>query len=125
MPATAADEGGLSCDSFIAAADTNAGVSKASKGWVYGVSVAGLTAGVKFLKLYDKATTPSEADTPVARIAIPGLTTGAVSNIDLRDENGKGLFFAAGIARRCVGAVADNSTTALSASDVLVNIFYR
>lgn len=122
MPSMSADiEGGCAVASFIAAADTNAAVIKAEKGQVYGVQATGLTAGVKYLKLYDQVALPDETATPKLRIAIPGLTTGAVTNVIFP----QGVEFANGIGRRCVGAIADNSTTALSASDVLVNILYR
>lgn len=113
--------GGLSMSSVIGAATTNATVVKASAGQVYEIVVTNINAAAVYLKLYNKATTPDENDTPVWRMAIPGNTAGA----GLAKTFPNGLAFGTGISYRLVGAVADNSTTAVSASEQLVNVGFK
>jgi hypothetical protein len=113
--------GGLSMSSVIGAATTNATVVKASAGQVYEIVVTNINAAVVYLKLYNKATTPDENDTPVWRMAIPGNTAGA----GLAKTFPNGLAFGTGISYRVVGGVADNSTTAVSANEQLINVGYK
>lgn len=113
--------GGLSMSSAIGAANTNATVVKASAGQVYEIVVTNHNAAQVYLKLYNKATTPDENDTPVWRMHIPGNAAGA----GLAKTFPNGLLFSTGIAYRLVGGIADNSTTATSASEQLINIGYK
>ena len=113
--------GGLSMSSVIGAATTNATVVKASAGQVYEIVVTNHNASAVYLKLYNKATTPDENDTPVWRMHIPGNAAGA----GLAKTFPNGLAFGTGISYRLVGGIADNSTTATSASEQLINIGYK
>lgn len=106
--------------SLIGAATTNATVVKATPGVVYAIDAVNINATVRYLTLYDKATTPAETDTPVLRIALQGGATGPRSPITFPG----GLQFSAGIAFRTVTEIADNGTTAPSASETLINIAY-
>jgi hypothetical protein len=106
--------------SFIGANTTNAAVVKASAGTLYGVQAFNLAATPVYLKLYNKATTPDENDTPVKRLMIPGNTEGRGFVIPFP----KGVKFGTGIGHRLVTGIADNNTTAPTASQQLVNLEY-
>lgn len=116
MPRTTTT-GGATPYRLISAATTNATVVKASAGQVYSLSLQNINAAIRYLKLYNKATTPDETDVPVATISIPA--TG------LRDISWPtGLAFSAGIAFRLVTELADNGTTAVAAAEQIVNMGY-
>lgn len=105
----------------IATADTNAAVIKTGttelNGWaLYGAT--GTASDNFFVKLYDKATTPSETDTPLLTIVVHNRVN-VTENVPSR------LVFENGLAIRITGALADNDTTALSAGDMVANIFYN
>lgn len=77
-------------------------------------------AAVRYLKIYDKATAPSEADTPVQVYAIPGNAAGAgftLPGIELSLVNGLGY--------RITTGVADNNTDAVAANEITLNLLYR
>ena len=87
-----------------------------------GLALRGITgynakaAGV-YLKLYDKATAPTSADTPEKSIYLPA-TTAFAFQFD--------YAFDAGLGYRLTTDVADGGATALLAADVLgLNIEYR
>lgn len=70
-----------------------------------------------YLKLYDKATAPTQADTPEMTFYLPP-STGFTFDLDHAFENGLGY--------RLTTDNADAGTTALAAGDVLgLNIAYR
>lgn len=100
-----------------AAATVNPAVVKASRGTLRRIQGTNAKAAVVYFKLYDKATTPAETDTPRKTISLPAS---AAFNLEFDD------YFGAGIAYRMTAAAADNDTTALSAGDVLaLNVDYR
>lgn len=92
-------------------------VAKAAPGRLYGWHVSNAAVAAAYVKVYDKATAPTQADTPVLTLAIPA---GGVATATL----GPGLAFAAGIAIRGTTAAADNSTAAPAAGDIVANLFY-
>lgn len=102
-----------------AAADTNSTLVKASAGRVYMIHGYNAALAVRYLKLYNKATAPTVGtDTPRATIALPPQSTFFL-------DFPVGMYFASGIGFGMVTAVADNSTAALTAADVLgLNIHY-
>lgn len=106
--------------SAIGAATTNATVVKATAGVLYGIEAVNINAAVRYLKLYDKATTPDENDTPKLRIALQGGATGPRSPLSWPN----GIQFSNGISYRYVTGIADNDTGAPSASESLVNVVY-
>ena len=100
--------------------DTQPGgaVVKAAPGQVGGWYISNNSGSARFVKLYDKATTPSSADTPKVTLQVPGNSAAnflAVAGID----------FAAGIGIRGTTGVADTDTGAPSANDLVVNLFYK
>jgi hypothetical protein len=93
-------------------------VVKASPGRLYGWHVSNAAAASAYVKIYDKATAPTEADTPVLTIAVPAT---GVAFMDL----GPGVGFASGISIRATTGAADNDTGAPAANDVIANLLYR
>lgn len=74
---------------------------------------------VRYLKLYSKASAPSESDTPVKTIALPPVTAFAL------DWTNVGFLFPLGLGYRLTTGSADNDTGALTSGDVLgLNIDY-
>lgn len=107
--------------SRISTSSDNAVVIKAATAEVGGWYLTNNNAAPVYLKLYDKATAPSNSDTPALRLEIPGNTAGAGANIALTD----GIAFNTGLSMRLVAGMADNNNTAVTASDQLINIWYR
>lgn len=101
------------------AASTNATSLKASAGRVYAVQAYNSTSTVKYLKLYDKASSPTVGtDTPFKTLALPPVAAAAY-------DWPVGLYLGTGIAFALTGSVADSDTTALASGDVLaLNIDY-
>lgn len=74
-------------------------------------------AAAVFLKLYDKATAPSAADTPRKTYRLP-----ATANFDIECDD----YYSQGISYRLTAASADADNTALVAGDIQnMNIDYR
>ena len=112
---------GCSISRILSAASTNATSIKGSAGQVFGVFAINLNAAVKYLKFYNKATSPTVGtDTPVLTLPIPASTTGAGFWIGIP----QGIAFGTGIACAITGAQADNDTTAVSAGEQVIHTFY-
>lgn len=115
LPVVASTSGGMTLTSRLlsSAATTNPTVAKASAGRMYRIEAYNTTASVKYLKLFNKASSPTfGTDTPVRTIPLlPGVTT-------VRDWSDIGYYFSAGISWGITGALADNDNTALAAGDV-------
>lgn len=104
----------------ISAATTNATNLKNIAGVIAGIIAINLTSGVKYLKIYDKATAPVVGtDTPVMTIPIPASTDGAgfVWNVPIDLSNG--------VSYAITGGVADNDSTAVGANEIIVNIAWN
>ena len=101
-----------------AANSENATVVKASAANLFGVKGYKATAAVAYLKFYNKATTPSEADTPYFVIPLLASTTFSHDFVEP-------VPFTTGLSYRIVTGNADNDDTAVAAGDVLnMTIFY-
>lgn len=98
---------------------TTGQVIKAAPGVIVGWFLSNSGAAAAYVKLYDKATAPTEADTPALTIYLPA---GAAANVGPGD--GAIGPFAAGISARATTGAADNNTGAPAANEVIVNIFY-
>lgn len=106
---------------LIATASTNANVIKNSGGNLYSIIAIGLTSTVRYLKLYNKATTPVVGtDVPLMTIPIPANTQGAGFSIAFS----MGPNFPLGIGIAITSGSADNDTGAVGAGDVIVNLTY-
>ena len=71
----------------------------------------------RFLKLYDKASAASEADTPVMTIGIAAKVWTVISR-----TKGREIPFDLGLSIRATTGIADNDTGAPTANDVSINI---
>lgn len=114
----------MSMYTLVSAATTNATVVRAGAARLQGIQCFNINAAAAYLKLYDKATTPSEADTPVKVILIPGATTGAGAAIPFHPFD-NGAEFLSGLAFRVVTGITNASTAAVAASEVLINLDYK
>lgn len=92
----------------VTAASTNAAVVKAGPAEVSGLVVANATAG-NYLKVYDKATTPNQNDTPLLTI----LLAEGVNVLPGRVQTENGLSV------RVVAAAADNGITVAAAGQIV------
>lgn len=97
----------------------NSGVNiKASGGAIYGWYIYNNAAAVRYLKLYNLATTPTiGTDTPFITIGIPSASAANVFTPF-------GIIFDTGIGIGGTNGVADNNAGAPTANDLVVNIFY-
>jgi len=118
IPATS---GGLSKFHLVGAASTNATNIKASAGQVYTITAFNLNASPRYLKFHNTAGTPTAGSGVTDTYLIPGNAsgTGLVLNID------KGIVFGTGIGITITTGIADADTGAISASEVVVNIYYK
>lgn len=92
---------------------------KNAAGQLYGGFVTNNAVSARFLKLYNLATAPTVGtDTPVMTLELPA---GWAGPLNLPDS---GLVFNVGIGVGATNLVADADTTAPSANDVVVNLFY-
>jgi hypothetical protein len=109
--------------SYISAASANqdSQVVKASAGLVYAIQVFNINAAARYLKVYDKATAPTSADTPVKRILIPASGGGGSGGIQIPG----GMVFGSGIAFRLTTGIADADATAVASAEILVNIDWK
>lgn len=100
------------------AASANPTSVKATNANVYRVMGVNTNAAIRYLKLYDLASSPTVGtDTPKVTLALPAQ---AVFNYDL-----DGLWFPAGLGFGLVTGAADNDTTGVGSGDILgLNILY-
>lgn len=112
--------GGCSIYHLVAAASTNAQNVKASAGQVYAVSVTNRSAGQVpiFVKFHNTAGAPTAGAGVV-------MTVGVQAGTDRVVEFASGVTFATGIGLSIVKGIADSDTTAVAASDCVVDVFYK
>jgi hypothetical protein len=115
VPTTA---GGCLIEHLISAATTNATNAKSSAGQLYGWSITNTNASARYVKLHNTAGTPTAGTGVVFTIGVPAASG---SNFELTS----GITFATGIAFTTVTGIADNDTTAVGASDLNINLFYK
>lgn len=106
-------------DYYTSLATTNARSVKSSAGQVYGVVATNLSASVRYLKLYNKASAPTVGtDVPVMTIPI---AAGAIVSLEI---GAQGMRFNPGIACAITGGAADTDATVVAAGDVKTAIAY-
>jgi hypothetical protein len=114
-----AASGGYSEARVMSAASTNATSTKTSAGQLYGWYFYNNTASVKFVKFYNKASSPTVGtDTPARTLGIP---QNSGSNI----EYAGGIPMGTGIAYAITGGIADSDTTAVALNDVTGFFLYK
>jgi len=97
---------------------TTGKVVKNSAGQLYNYFISNNAAAARFVKFYDKATAPTDGDTPIWTFQLP---PGAAANVAFPN----GIAFANGISIRGTTGVADNDTGAPSTNDIIVNLGYK
>jgi hypothetical protein len=113
--------GGCTIKKVISTANTNDTNVKASAGQVYGIVAVNTNAAIRYLKLYNKATTPTVGtDTPVLTFAIPAATTGAGFTFAIPN----GIAFGTGIGYGLTTGVTDADTGAVAANEITVSLLY-
>ena len=103
---------------LISAASVNATAVKTSAGSVNSVTVSNVSSSVRYFKMYNKASAPISADTPVRVVAVQPNTTISV------DTGSYGLRHSTGISYQITGGIANNDATAIGANEVIVAISY-
>ena len=99
-----------------AAGTVNATIVKASAAQLFELIGYNARASAVYFKLYDKATSPDENDTPTHTIYLPASSAFAIP---------LNFYFPSGLSYRMTTAGADNSTAALTAADILaLNVIY-
>lgn len=123
VAAQAVPTGGATPYKYIgaAAANQDSTVVKASAGTLYALAFTAVAASARFLKLYDKATGPTSADTPVLTVMVPA-SAGATVSVPLP---ACGAVFSTGIAFRMTTGLADNDANAVTANDCVTNLSYK
>jgi hypothetical protein len=100
-----------------AAASDNAAVVQAGNVEMRRITGYNASGSPRWLKLYDKATAPTNADTPRKTIYLPASTAFVFDTAD---------YFQFGLGIRITTGSADNDAGALTAADILgLNIDYR
>jgi hypothetical protein len=116
LPALTAASNGLTSSRVNAAASTNATSLKASAGEIGRIDVFNTASYAVFLKLYNKASSPTVGtDTPVW--TIPVASGGGYSTEFMR-----GKYFSTGIAYAITKLQVDSDTTAVAANDLTGSI---
>ena len=114
---------GVQCYSFIADATDELLIS-ASARKLWGVDVFSIDATPVYVKLYDKATAPSESDTPVHRTGVPANATAALGAGSNKGVWPNYVALTAGLGVRAVTGIADSNDAALTGSEVIVNVYW-
>jgi hypothetical protein len=84
---------------------------------VCGWSLSNSGAAAIFLKLYNKATAATSADTPVVSILVPAGQT-------VSESIPGGIRFSAGLSIRSVTTAPDNGNTGAASGELLAQVFY-
>lgn len=123
VAAQAVTLGGATPYKFHAAAGSNqdSTVVKASAGTLYTLAVLSTITSVRYVKIYDKSTGPTSADTPLLVLAVPA-TAGLTAELPLP---ACGAAFANGVAFRITTGVADNDANAATANDCVISLTYK
>lgn len=110
--------GGLEVHRIISAATTNLAFVKQGGGSVYGINLHNKASVPAYLRIFDKASAPVDADTPLVTLTIPAVGSLAM-------ELPIGLRFKLGLGFNITAAAADADATAIVAGDVVGGILWR
>lgn len=117
-----ATSGGPTVARIKAAASTNATSLKGSAGQIYGWALFNNATTARFVKIYNKASSPTVGtDTPAFTIIVPGGTAGAGTNV----EFSMGIPLGTGVAYAITAGIADSDTTSTAADDVHGVLLYK
>lgn len=111
--------GGSTPSHLLSLASNNATSLKASAGTLYGYSISNTNAAARWVKFYNKASSPSPAsDTVVWAEQVPG-------NATLIAAFPEGMNFSTGIAFAAVVNASDTDNTSIGAGDLSIDIRYK
>ena len=96
-------------------------VPVARQAFLGGLLLSNSHSAVVYVKVYNKATAATNADTPILRVMVP--VGGTVSPGSLIPDGG--LQFRSGVSIRATTGVADNDNTSPPSNTVIANLFYR
>lgn len=115
-------------DSYRSLSLSNTGaVVKASGGTLYSVTVSNGDSSDTYVKIYNKATAATSADTPILTLCCPcpDATTGIQSTTVLHFPFPQGIYASAGLSVRASVEAADAGTTSNTSNTVQCNISYK
>jgi hypothetical protein len=110
--------GGLTTFHLVSAATTNATNVKASAGQLYGWYIYNSNAAARKVAFHNSAGTPTAGASIFFAIVIPPTSAANV-------EYTTGIAFGTGIAITTVTDLTDAGATAVAASDLIINLFYK
>ena len=112
-----ADSGGLKVYRNINLGSSGVNI-KSSAGQIYGWFLFNTSASIRYVKVYNKSSSPSVgSDTPFMTIPLP---SGGGANVNFTS----GITLSSGIGVGATTGVADGDSGAPAANDVVVNIIY-
>lgn len=114
-PATA---GGFTTYHLVSAASTNATVVKASPGQVFGWYIYNSAASARKVAFHNTTSTPTAGASVFFSLMLPA---GAAANVMTET----GIPFSTGIGITTVTGIPDSDNTAVSANDLIINLFYK
>lgn len=115
--------GGWTSNHLPVAASVNQTVLKASAGKVGGWSIINTNAAARYVKFYNKATTPvAGSDTPWFVICVPGGTTAQPSVV--MGSNVQGIGFTTGIGFAITAGFLDSDATVVTSGDMICDILW-
>lgn len=115
---TPVTSGGLSTYHLVSAASTNATSVKASAGQLYGYYIYNSNASARKVAFHNTSGTPTAGASVFFSLVIPP-SSGA--NVAFPS----GIAFSTGIGITTVTDLTDSGTTAVGASDLIINLFYK
>lgn len=114
--------GGWTPGRILSANTTNATSVKGSAGQIGYIHAINLNAAVRYLKIYNKATSPTVGtDTPVQTFPIPASTTGA----GFVFQPTPGMDLTTGIGMAITTGIADADTGAVASNEIIINYGYK
>lgn len=113
-----ATTGGTSMSRAVSAATDNPTLVKNSAGHIYSAFITNNGTTARYFKLYNKASAPSSADTPIFSAMVP-------AGAGIHPKFPLGLACSLGIGYRLVSGIADADNTAAAASECLINVEYN
>jgi hypothetical protein len=103
---------------IISAATTNLKFLKKGRGSFYGISLSNSGTTPAFIRVFDKASAPVDADTPIATFCVQAKSqSNFFLPIPVKIELGLGL--------NITGAAVIGDATALAANQVVGSVFYK
>lgn len=105
-----------------AAADQDSTIVVAAACTLYGVEGFTLDATPVYVKIYNKATAPTSADTPIRVVMIPSNATAANGAGATPPIPSQGIALSAGLSFRVTTGMAHNNAGAVTAAENIVNI---